>query len=228
VIVETSEVRAESKVVLYYESEASRQAREDATSAHVIDLAVRAEIKHFDLEVVFASADSIIARAKDHDDDFHVGVKASLVYPMFSESWRVPVKISPVTDLGPETYSLTPLEEWEYLNRRAYVRVKVDFPVTLLPSSRERRPGIACLARDISHSGIAIAMPPGVSLELDDEVSLTLHLSDGDLELLAEVASNRGDVLGLQFHKVNDAADKRIGKVIFQAQIAKKRLLVDD
>ncbi|MGC8465952.1 MAG: PilZ domain-containing protein [Acidimicrobiales bacterium] len=222
---ETSEITPESRVILYFEQPGSTASR-----GHdgVIDLVNRAAIQQVNLEVLFSSKEAVFARAQELPEDFSPAVTASLVYPLFSESWRVPVRISPITDLGPKAYALHPLEEWEYLNRRAFVRVRFDARVTLVPQPEKTRLGIACHAVDLSNSGVGIQLPEDFGIELSDTVLLILHLDDGDLEVMVEIASRRGSIVGAQFSRLSADAEKRIGKAVFQAQIARKRLLVDD
>jgi hypothetical protein len=223
--VDTSEITPESRVILYCESPEHPTSQ---TQTGVIDLVRRPTMQQVFLEVLFSSREAIFARARELPEDFSPSRPASLVYPLFSESWRVPVRISPVTDLGPLAYSLHPLEEWEYLNRRAFVRVAFDARVTLISQPARTRLGIACQALDLSNSGVGVRLPDDVTCEVGDEVVLVLHLEDGDLEVPVEVASRRGPTLGAKFLRLNADAEKRIGKAVFQAQIARKRLLVDD
>lgn len=225
--VETSEISTDARVILYYE-DSHLADRGESLNPHVIDLANREILKILRLEVIYASNDEVFARTQRQEADFHLNVRASLVYPLFSESWRVPVKVSPVTDLGPQAYSLRPLEEWEYLNRRAFLRVGVSFPITFYPAPRSMRLGIACVAENLSNSGMAVRLPEGFTHPIDDIARAILHMPDGDLDVEVSVATRRGDLLGMAFTKLSDSAEKRVGRVVFQAQVAKKRLLSAD
>lgn len=223
--VETSDISTDARVILYYE-DSQLAGGGGSLNPHVIDLANRETLKVLQLDVIYASNDEVFARADIEDPEFDVNnVKASLVYPLFSESWRVPVKVSPVTDLGPHVYSLRPLEEWEYLNRRTFLRVGVSFPITFYPAPKSMRLGIACVAENLSNSGVAVRLPEGFSHPIDDMARAILHMPDGDLEVEVSVAARRGDVLGVAFTKLSDSAEKRVGRIVFQAQVAKKRLL---
>jgi hypothetical protein len=178
-------------------------------------------------EVLYRTNTSIFALLRDVSRKQIVSKEARLIYSLFSESYECRVLVKPAVDLGEFGFNLQILSEWRVLNRRAYVRVPVEYSVTVEAVEGDRKISRVLLTKDISNSGIGV-LTQGIDEFVEGTlVYVSLHLPDGVLEVEASVASVRTGVVGLHFSRLKPEAERRIGRAVFQAQVAKKRLLVE-
>ena len=178
-------------------------------------------------EVVFANERAIFARLRDLPRKGIFGLQARLIYATFSESYERQVVVEPASDLGVSACALRVLSPWQRLNRRAYVRVPVEFSVRLNERDNGQTMSLLYRVKDMSNSGIGVLVQGEHALVPGMEMRLELHLSDGLLEVEATVASVRDGIVGFQFTNLRPEAERRVGRTVFHAQVARKRLLVE-
>ncbi len=223
---ESVELEEGSRVTLYFDRAVS-ESDADVGLSGVIDLSGSQAALVVVGEVIYATEGAIYARLRDLPRKGVYGSKARLVYAMFSESYERHVTVEPASDLGVSACALGVISPWQRLNRRAFVRVAVDFPVKLISLRSNETITPMYHLKDISNSGVGVVVPRGHALVEGMDMVLELHLPDGLLEVEAIVASVRDGVVGFQFQNLRTEAERRVGRTVFQAQVARKRLLID-
>ena len=223
----TVELKEGARVTLYFDRKSSGTGFSAGGESGVIDLSGKSAALVVVGEVVYANDVTVFARLRDLPKKSIFGQNARLVYAMFAESYECEVIVEPASELGKSSCAIKILSPWLHLNRRAYVRVPVEFPVKL--TDKELPTGISLLHRtkDISNSGLGVYVPNDHSFARDMKVMLEMQLPDGLLEVEAKVTSVRDGVLGLEFINLRTEAERRIGRAVFHAQVVRKRLLIE-
>jgi len=112
---------------------------------------------------------------------------------------------------------LTPFDHPGALERRQWVRVPTEIPVTIDTSRGDEAGAIRTVSVDLSGGGIKLRAMDGVTVGANP--ALALELPSGTIQVRGEVMDVRGGFARLRFHTMSESVHQRIIRHIFSVQI---------